>query len=70
MIEIRQGLVLLLLCLISLNTHGWGATGHKIACGIAYQLLETQQQKTLDQIVVNYRTPDRGAFSASETATR
>jgi hypothetical protein len=62
MIEIRQGLVLLLLCLISLNTHGWGATGHKIACGIAYQLLETQQQKALDQIVVNYRTPDRRSF--------
>jgi len=40
----------------------WGATGHKLACGIAYQLLGKSQQQAVDRLLKAYRTPDGRSF--------
>ncbi len=36
----------------------WGNDGHKIVCGIAYMLLEPQEQEEIDRLTRLYRKPD------------
>ena len=54
MCAIRAALVLIcssLLCLSSAQSYGWGQTGHRAVCQIAYDLLSKDHQRTIDRLL-------------------